>query len=63
MDRHFFRVGGAPARASIALNPRNGHIRVYQVDIGKGNPTKVHLNKEPEHPEEKLNLRDENQVT
>lgn len=58
MDRHFFRVGGAPVRAFIELDLGSEHIGAYQVDTGKWNP-----NKEPEYPEEKLNLRDENQDT
>lgn len=46
-DRQFFRVGEAPARAAIMLHLRIGYIWVYQMQIGKGNPTKVHLNEEP----------------
>ena len=48
MLRQFFRAGRAPARASTVLTLRIGRIWVYQMDIRKGNPTKVHLDEKPE---------------
>lgn len=49
MDREFFKVGEAPVRAAIMLHLRIGSIWVYQMDMWKENPTKVHLNEEPKN--------------